>query len=762
MSDRSPRKLENRGSPVQDQGKDIECPVTGPQTSSAMTSQQNVRRTIKIDGRDDIYSVAFLMEGKHVLSGGKEEKIRRWRLEDGKEVARQIDVGGWGNTIAVSRDGKWIVGGSDGGLVSVWSVERHEQVRELRGHMWSVYAVDISPDGTKIASGSFDGTACIWKRSTGEQLLTLPHDNTVTVVAVKFSPDGRLLATAIGDRSVRVYNVEDGRLFYEFSIRPGSIFNQCLAWNDDTHLSAISRDGRIHYLDVSTGETLSQWLIRTDGEESFGCIALPNDRSFIAASAGPLVSFWDATTRTKIGSDIDYDRTVTTMAISENCDIAIAHGKTITIQNLGDILPYRYVHNNVPRTQAEITDLKKAMGELKDQLTALQGHHEVQSRELASAQKELETLKASNKAKDRQIGALTADVDHWKRSHAAKVEELAAANKELEERRRDSEELIAVREELQVSQSEIIRVREWYEKQFRHLKSVVEQNQRTPFIVQNFIAQADARAEMNIIGTLHQLNERIDWSSTFIADRIIHNFEPRTTNPTEEQVSIATRVTECIGQSLVNRLRSNSRTEVVAYLPIAFRAYLIYHLCGIMSSWSMDSGPDRLIRELYSIVRKLESQTISARWRSLTYASLSPTCSSNPDMLITSTMDGLCDIIVTAGCAPSISAAKEMIGSKFRGRLSFILTTAGQLTKSIMDALSADYRVEAIRPPKMLDGQTMEVDPGGAAKKSRSQFVLCTTQLGLSKEVITQSRVGPNKKNTLTVTKVVKAKVITG
>ncbi|KAG9308532.1 WD40-repeat-containing domain protein [Chiua virens] len=760
MSRTLPGKLENSESPVQDQGKE----------PSAMVSQLNVRKTIEIDGRDEIHSVAFLTEDRHILSGGNEEKIRRWRLEDGQEIARPIDVGGWANAITVSSDGKWIVGGSGRGDVSVWNVESHEQVSKMGEHTRGVYAVDISPDGTKIASGSYDKTACIWERATGEQLLKLRHGD--WVAAVKFSPDGRLLATAAWDRSVRVYNVEDGHLLCEFPIRPRSTSNQCLAWNDDAHLYVISRDGKTHYLDISTGQTLSRWPICTDDAVKRGCIALPNNRSFIAVSAESSVSFWDTATHTKIGSDIDYDHRIWTIAISENYDIAIGHGKTITVRSLGDILPPNYVHNNVTvdpgermtshRTQAEMTDLKNSMRELKDQLTVLQGRHERQSRDFALAQKELETLKSSIKAKDRQIDILTADVDHWKRSDAAKAEELAAANKELEERRRDSEELIAVHKELQFSQSQTIQIQEWYDEQFRHLKSVVEQSQRTPFIVQNFIAQADARAEMNIIETLQQLNERIDWSSTFIADRTIHNFEPHTTNPTEEQVSIATRVTGSIGQSLVNRLRSNSRAEVVAYLPIAFRAYLIYHLCGIMSSWSMDSGPDRLIRELYSIVRKSESQTISARWRSLTYASLSSTCSSNPSMLITSTMDGICDIIVTGGCAPSISAAKEMIASKFQGRISFILTTVGQLAKSIMNALSADYRVEVIRPPKMLDGQTMEVDSAGPGKKSRSQFVLCTTQLGLSKEVITQSRVGPNKQNTLTVTNVVKAKVITG
>ena len=37
-------------------------------------------------GRDLIWSVAFLVDERHIVNGGKEGKIRRWRVEDGKEV----------------------------------------------------------------------------------------------------------------------------------------------------------------------------------------------------------------------------------------------------------------------------------------------------------------------------------------------------------------------------------------------------------------------------------------------------------------------------------------------------------------------------------------------------------------------------------------------------------------------------------------------------------------------------------------------------
>ena len=47
-------------------------------------------RPIEIDG---MYSVAFLADGRHIVSGGEEGKTRRWQVEDGRETGTPMDVG---------------------------------------------------------------------------------------------------------------------------------------------------------------------------------------------------------------------------------------------------------------------------------------------------------------------------------------------------------------------------------------------------------------------------------------------------------------------------------------------------------------------------------------------------------------------------------------------------------------------------------------------------------------------------------------------
>ena len=77
---------------------------------------------LSCDGRGRIWSVAFLVDGKHVVSGDKEGKIRRWRVEDGIEVGAPMDAGSCVCNIAVSRDGKWITGGR-WQSVQVWNAD---------------------------------------------------------------------------------------------------------------------------------------------------------------------------------------------------------------------------------------------------------------------------------------------------------------------------------------------------------------------------------------------------------------------------------------------------------------------------------------------------------------------------------------------------------------------------------------------------------------------------------------------------------------
>src|SRR5262249_3271664 len=74
-----------------------------------------------------------------------------------------------------------------------------------------VECVRFSPDGKVLASASTDGTIKIWEIPTGKELRTLTA-NSEWVESVAFHPDGQMLASGSWDRTVKLWDVATGQL----------------------------------------------------------------------------------------------------------------------------------------------------------------------------------------------------------------------------------------------------------------------------------------------------------------------------------------------------------------------------------------------------------------------------------------------------------------------------------------------------------------------------------------------------------------------
>jgi WD40 repeat protein len=108
-----------------------------------------------------------------------------------------------------------------------------EIIATLKGHTDAVYAVAFSPDGRFIATASFDNTLKLWGAATHKEIKTYggAAGHTKQVISVAFSQDGTMLASGSTDNTVKIWDV------------PVSTPIRSLKLNDAVQAVTMSPDG---------------------------------------------------------------------------------------------------------------------------------------------------------------------------------------------------------------------------------------------------------------------------------------------------------------------------------------------------------------------------------------------------------------------------------------------------------------------------------------------------------------------------------------
>jgi WD40 repeat protein len=161
-----------------------------------------------------VVACAVSPDDERAISLGADSLLCEWDIRAGKLLGRFEAPGA--RAVAYLRSGKAVLVGTAAESAVIYDLERKERVRNLPGHKGSVNAVCVSGDGKTAFTAGDDFIIRCWNLETGAEMRTL-NRHTAPVFALCLTPDERFLLSAGADNLVCTWDYGAGSLHSSFA-----------------------------------------------------------------------------------------------------------------------------------------------------------------------------------------------------------------------------------------------------------------------------------------------------------------------------------------------------------------------------------------------------------------------------------------------------------------------------------------------------------------------------------------------------------------
>jgi WD40 repeat protein len=321
------------------------------------------------------------------VSAGRQAAHQRDVVVAGQLISHSLTMGDANPAISkLLSIAAWQVSPSNEARYAMLVAATRPGIAVLTGDTGPVVSVAFSKNGKTLASASYDGTVRLWDPATHQQI-GQPFRAKYAFTSVAISPDGTILAGGNGDGTVRLWNVAThqpiGQPLTSTSVLTSTGVVETVAFSPDgTILASGSYDGTVRLWDVATHQQIGLLTVHpkvathqqtgpASHPQVVSSVAFsPDGKTLAIAIFGGTVWLWNLATHQQIGHPLTSNSPVVSIAFSKDGK-TLASGSYDGTMRLWNLATHRQIGH--PLTAPSSTNAVESVAFSKDGKTLAAG-----------------------------------------------------------------------------------------------------------------------------------------------------------------------------------------------------------------------------------------------------------------------------------------------------------------------------------------------------------------------------------------------------